>query len=67
MQEICTGLEFYSKIMGSIPTNTKATSHAKMNGSMVDVDLDYEPPTSTVDEFRKKFMDIRKSVLLSAG
>ncbi len=54
-------------MMGAIPTKARVASHAIMDGSMADGDLDFEPPTSTVEEFRKKFMHIRKSALLFAG
>jgi hypothetical protein len=54
-------------MMGSIPTNARAASDTKMDGSMADGDLDFEPPTSTVDGFRKKFMNIRKSARRPAG
>ncbi len=54
-------------MMEANPTNARGALHNKMDGSMADGDLDFEPPTGTVEEFRKKFMDIRKSARLSAG
>ncbi len=54
-------------MMGAIPNNVSATYHAKMNSSMVDVDLDYESFMSDSEEFRKKFMKICKRTRLSAG
>jgi hypothetical protein len=54
-------------MMGAIPNNVKATSHAKMDSSMTDVDLDYELPMSNSEEFRKKFIEICKRTRLSAG
>jgi hypothetical protein len=54
-------------MMGAIPSKARATSHTKMYDSMADGDLDFELPTSTVEKFRKMFMDIRKNAWLSAG
>jgi hypothetical protein len=67
MQDMCLGLEFCSRMMGAIPSKARATSHTKMYDSMADGDLDFELPTSTVEKFRKMFMDIRKNAWLSAG
>ncbi len=53
-------------MMGSNLTNASATPHAKMDGSMAEEDQDFEPQSRTAEEIRK-FMDIRKSVRLSAG
>jgi hypothetical protein len=54
-------------MMGTITTNARAASDTKMDRSMADGDLDFEPPTRTVDEFRKKIMDSLKSARWSAG
>jgi hypothetical protein len=67
MQDKCLDLEFCPRIMGSIPTNARAASDTKMAGSMTDEDMDFEPPTGTVDNFRRMFMDIRKSARRPAG
>lgn len=67
MQEICLDLEFYPRMMGAISTNAGAVSHTKVDGSMANDDVDFAPPASTAEEFRRKFMNIRKRILLSAG
>jgi hypothetical protein len=54
-------------MVGSIPTNARPASDTKMDGSMADGDMDFEPPTMTVDKFRRRIMDIRKNARRSAG
>jgi hypothetical protein len=54
-------------MMSEIPCKARATSHAKMHNSMADGDMDYMPPTRTLNEFRKMFMDVRKNPRLHAG
>jgi len=60
-------LELPSGIMGTILSNTRVASEAAMFGSMADVDFEFEPPERSAEEFRKRFMDIRKNIRLSAG
>ncbi len=67
MRDICLGLEFCSGMMGSTPNKARAASHTKMYGSMEDGDMDFVPPTRTLNEFRKMFMDARKNPRLHAG
>jgi hypothetical protein len=38
-----------------------------MGGSVAEENQDFEPQSRTAEEIVRKFMDIRKSVLLSAG
>jgi hypothetical protein len=54
-------------MMGSTPNKARAASHTKMYGSMEDGDMDFVPPTRTLNEFRKMFMDARKNPRLHAG
>jgi hypothetical protein len=66
MQDISLGLEFCSMML-EIPRKVRATSHTKMYGSMEEGDMDFAPPTRTLNEFRKMFMDVHKNPRLHAG
>jgi hypothetical protein len=67
MQDIGMCLELPSGIMGTTLFNKKVASEAAMFGSMADVDFEFEPPERSAEEFRKRFMDMRKNIRLSAG
>ncbi len=67
MQDMGLGLQFSSRMTNVTPANAAAGSHERMNGSTADGDLDFEPPSLTAEDFRKKFMDIHKSARLHAG
>ena len=67
MQDIGMCLELPSGIMGTTLFNKGVASEAAIFGSVAEGDLEFEPPERSAEEFRKKFMDIRKSIRLSAG
>jgi len=67
MQDIRMCFERPSEIMKTTLFNTRVASVAAIFGSMVDGDFEFEPPEKSAEEFRKRFMDIKKNIRLSAG
>jgi hypothetical protein len=67
MQEICSGREPFSGMARAVLTHERNANHTKIGGLVADIDIDFELPEISIEDFRKKFIEMSKSVRLSAG
>jgi hypothetical protein len=67
MQGICSGLEPFSGMIRAALVLEKDANRIEISGLVADVDIDFEQPARSVEDFRKKFIEMSKRVRLPAG
>ena len=67
MQEICSGLEPFTGMIRAALVHERGANRIEIGGFVADADIDFELPARSEGNFRKKFIEMSKSVRLSAG
>jgi hypothetical protein len=67
MQEICSGLEPFSGMIRAALVHERDANRIEIGGLVADADIYFELPERCEGYFRKKFIEMCKSVRLSAG